>query len=107
MIPPEIPPEPDQPDDLHGDHDPFVTAARVWADLEELRKEGFPEEYIAQVRTTLDDLMCRHRRVLVKQYMLSPLPAHQDPPALSRRLGLSHWEDGERLAANDPDRRST
>lgn len=98
-------PDLDQPDDSLGRQDPFVNAVRIWSSLERMRAHGFPEEYIGDVARSMDQAMMRHRSVLVEQYVQAPLFFRT--PDLRRQMGLEYWDDGDLLAANDPDRRAT
>lgn len=98
-------PDLDRPDDTNGRQDPFVNAVRIWSSLESMRSHGFPETYIEDVVRSMDAVMIRHRKTLVEQYVQAPL--YFRTPDLRRRLGLEYWHDGELLAQNDPDTRST
>lgn len=98
-------PDLDQPDTALGRQDPFVNAVRIWTSLERMRAHGFPEEYIEDVARSMDRAMMRLRCTLVEQYVQAPLFFRTAD--LRRQLGLEYWNDGEMLAANDPDRRAT
>lgn len=99
------PPALDQPDDTHGDKDPFVTAVQIWFSTERMRTNGFPEKELADIVQSMDELMTQHRRSLVDQYVQIPAPSRT--PALRRELGLEYWGDGGLLARNDADRKAT
>jgi hypothetical protein len=98
-------PAPDQPDDINGHQDPFVNAVRIWASLEAMRANGFPQPEMEEVIRSMDAVMIRHRQVLIEQYTRAR-PVFRTRTLL-RRLGLEYWSDGELLAQNDPDRKTT
>lgn len=96
-------PDPDEPDDLHGDKDPFVSATEVWRSIGLLLKHGFPPEYVVQVREASNKVMIQRRALLIAQWRRRA--AEEGSEAVSRELGLDYWADGDALAKNDPTKR--
>ncbi len=95
--------DPDAPDDLHGEKDPFVNALGVWRSIGLLLKHGFPPEYVKKVRKAADGVMIRRRTALVEQWRARA--AEEGSEVVSRHLGLDYWADGDALAKNDPTKR--
>jgi len=89
----------DQPDDTHGEKDPFVIAVQTWTSIEKMRRNGVPEKDLVQLIRSMDDLMIYNRRTLLDQYVQIPISART--AALRQSLGLAYWGNGALLAMND------
>jgi hypothetical protein len=101
------PANPDEPDDRLGRQDPFVHALTIWKSLDVLRTNGPPGGRLEAVTRSMDAVLVRHRHKLLEQYREVSPTRYQDSMALRYELGLEHWPDGQLLASNDPDRRTT